>query len=81
MILMQTSIINSYSHNKESPITIFKNQENIYLISGDGISKLNLKEKREEIFYKSNFTSNLEIYSQDQNIYLKDEKSLFKISE
>ena len=75
------NIINAYSHNKESPKTIFNIQENIYLISDKGISKLNLKDKKEESFYKNKFTGNLEIFFQDLNIYFKDEKSLFKLSE
>ena len=74
-------IIYSYSHNKESPISFFNIQENIYLISDQGISKLNLKDKREDIFIKNKFTYNLEIFFHDQNIYLKDDKSLFKLSE
>ena len=74
-------IIYSYSHNKESPISIFNIQENIYLISDQGISKLNLKDKIEDIFYKNKFTNNLEIFFQDQIIYVKDDKSLFKLSE
>ena len=74
-------IIYSYSHNKESPISIFNIQENLYLISEEGISKLNLNDKREVSFYKNKFTNNLEIYYQEQNIYLKDDKSLFKLSE
>ena len=73
------NIINSYSHNKESPITIFNIQEETYLISDEGISQLNLKDKSEVKFYKNKFTSNVEIYFQDQNIYLKDDKSLFLI--
>ena len=75
------NIINSYSHNKESPISIFNIQENIYLISDQGISKLNLKDKKDDIFFKNKFTNNLEIFFQDQIIYLKDDKSLFKLSE
>ena len=73
------NVINSYSHNKGMPITIFNIQENIYLVSEEGISKLNLKDKKEESFYKNKFTSNLEVYFQEQNIYLKDDKSLFLI--
>ena len=72
-------IINSYLHNKESPIAIFNIQENIYLILEEGISKYNLKDKREDSFYKNKFTINLEIYFQGQNIYLKDNKSIFLI--
>ncbi len=75
------NIINSYSHNKESPISIFNIQKNIYLISDQGISKLNLKDKRDDIFIKNKFTNNLEIFFKDQTIYLKDDKSLFKLSE
>ena len=74
-------IIYSYSHNKESPISIFNIQENIYLISDQGISKLNLKDKKDDIIYKNKFTNNLEIFFQDQIIYVKDDKSLFKLSE
>ena len=48
------NIIYSYSHNKESPISIFNIQENIYLISDQGISKLNLKDKKDDIFIKIN---------------------------
>ena len=75
------NIIYSYSHNKESPISIFNIQENIYLISDQGISKLNLKDKKDDILYKNKFTNNLEIFFKDQIIYLKDDKSLFKLSE
>ncbi len=75
------TIINSYSHNKDSPLSIFNIQENIYLISDQGISKLNMRDKRDDIIYKNKFTNNLEIFFQDQIIYLKDNKSLFKLSE
>ena len=75
------NIIYSYFHNKELPISILNIQENIYLISDQGISKLNLKDKKDDIIYKNKFTNNLEIFFQDQIIYLKDNKSLFKLSE
>ena len=75
------NIISSYLHNKELPISIFNIQENIYLISDQGISKLNLKDNRDDIFIKNKFTNNLEIFFQDEIIYLKDDKSLFKLSE
>ena len=77
----QGNIINSYTHNKKSPILIFSIKGNIHLISEEGISKLNIYDKSEESFYKNKFTSNLDIYYLDQNIYLKDDKSLFKLSE
>ena len=77
----QGNIINSYTHNKKLPILIFSIKGNIHLISEEGISKLNIFDKSEESFYKNKFTNNLDIYYQDQNIYLKDEKSLFKLSE
>ena len=75
------NIIYTYLHDKELPISIFNIQENIYLISDQGISKLNLRDKRDDIIYKNKFTNNLEIFFQDQIIYLKDNKSLFKLSE
>ena len=75
------NIIYSYLHNKELPISIFNIQENIYLISDQGISKLNLIDKRDDIIHKHKFTNNLEIFFEDQIIYLKDNKSLFKLSE
>ena len=74
-------IIYSYFHNKKLPISIFNIQENIYLISDQGISKLNLRDKTDDIIYKNKFTNNLEIFFEDQIIYLKDNKSLFKLSE
>ena len=74
-------LLYSYSHNKESPISIFNIQENIYLISDQGISKLNLIDRRDDIIHKHKFTNNLEIFFEDQIIYLKDNKSLFKLSE
>lgn len=77
----QGNIVNSFTHNKKSAILIFSIKGNIYLISEEGISKLNIFDKSEESFYKNKFTSNLDIYYQDQNIYLKDDKSLFKLSE
>ena len=74
-------IINLYIHNKKTPISIFSIQGNIHLISEEGISKINLTEKKEDSFYKNKFKGNLEIYYEDQIIYLKDDKSLFKLSE
>ena len=32
-------------------------------------------------FYKNKFKGNVEVYFEDQIIYLKDDKSLFKLSE
>ncbi len=77
----QGNIINSYTHNKKSPILIFSIKGNIHLISDEGISKLNIFDKSEESFIKNKFKGNLEIYYEDQIIYLKDDKSLFKLSE
>ena len=54
---------------------------NIHLISEKGITKLNMNDKSQETFYKNKFTTNLDIFYQDQYIYLKDDKSLFKLSE
>ena len=73
------NILNLYSHNEDTPLSILNIQDSVYLISEEGISKLNLKDKREDSFYKNKFTSNLEIYFQNQNIYLKDDKSLYLI--
>ena len=74
-------IINTYTHNKELPILIFNINENLYLVSEDGITSINLNKKSEEKFYKNKFTANLDIYYQGQTIYLKDGKNLFKLSE
>jgi len=75
------NMVKSYIHNKKTPILIFSIQGNIHLISEEGISKLNLIENKEDSFYKNKFKGNLEIYYEDQIIYLKDDKSLFKLSE
>ncbi len=75
------SLINTYNHNKESPIYIFNAQENIYLISKQEIVSVNFDKKSENIFIKNKFTSNIDIYYQNQTIFLKDDKSLFKLSE
>tara|TARA_B100000989_G_scaffold276917_1_gene237499 strand:+ start:314 stop:1501 length:1188 start_codon:yes stop_codon:yes gene_type:complete len=75
------NIINSYTHDKKSPISIFSVKGNIHLISEEGISKLNLNDNKEDSFYKNKFTNNIDIFYQDQNVYLKDDKSLFKLSE
>ena len=75
------NIIYSYKHNKDSPIKIFNIKKNIYLISKEGISKLDLENKRGDIFIENKFSNNLEIFFQDQIIYIKDDKSLFKLSE
>ncbi len=74
-------IISSYTHNKEAPISIFNMKGNIHLISEKGITKFNMNDKSQETFYKNKFTTNLDIFYQDQYIYLKDDKSLFKLSE
>ncbi len=74
-------IINSYTHDKESPILIFSLHKNIYLVCEDGIYSINIGNNSEDSFYKNKFTNNLEIYFEYQNIYLKDDKSLFKLSE
>ena len=74
-------ILNSYIHNKEKPILIFNINKNIFLISDKGISAINIENKSEEKFYKNKFSNNLVIYFNEKNIFLKDDKSLFKLSE
>ena len=74
-------ILNSYIHNKEIPILIFNINKNIFLISDNGISAINIENKSEEKFYKNKFSNNLEVYFTEKNIFLKDDKSLFKLSE
>ena len=74
-------ILNSYFHNKEIPILIFNINKNIFLISDNGISAINIENKSEEKFYKNKFSNNLEVYFTEKNIFLKDDKSLFKLSE
>ena len=81
IIASNGDIINSYKHNKDLPISIFSISENIYLISKDGIITINLNKKLEELLFKNKFTSNLDIFYQDNKIYLKDDLSLIKISE
>ena len=75
------NVIYSYDHNKKLPLSIFKTQENIYFVSEEGISMLNMLDNTEEIFYENKFTSNLDIYYFNKHIFLKDEKNLFKVSE
>ena len=43
--------------------------------------QLNLKDKKDDIIFKNKFTNNLEIFFLDKIIYLKDNKSLLKLSE
>ena len=74
-------ILDSYTHNKEIPILIFNINKNIFLISEKGINGVNLNNKSEENFYKNKFSNNLEIHFNGQNIFLKDDKNLFKLSE
>jgi len=58
-----------------------------YLFSNDGylilmtLNKIFFLSDNGNIIYKNKFTNNLEIFFQDQIIYLKDNKSLFKLSE
>ena len=81
IIASNGDIINSYKHNKDFPISIFSISENIYLISKDGIITINLNTKLEELLFKNKFTSNLDVFYQDNKIYLKDDLSLIEISE
>lgn len=70
-----------YSHNIDSPMSFLFFNEYFYVISEKGITSINLNTKSEDIFYKNKFYNNLDIYYQGQNIFLKDDKSLFKLSE
>ena len=42
---------------------------------------MNFEDKSKDILIKNKFTSNLDIFYKDRNIYLKDDKSFFKLSE
>jgi len=70
-----------YSHNIESPMSFLFFNEYFYVISEKGITPINFYNKSEDIFYNNKFYNNLDIYYQGQNIFLKDDKSLFKLSE
>ena len=74
-------IIYSNNHNIISPLIIFNINKNIYLISKNGIKFIDLYKNTEDIFYENKFNVNIEIYSKDQNIYIKDNKNLFRLSE
>ncbi len=74
-------IIYSNNHNIISPLIIFNINKNIYLISKNGIKFIDLYKNTEDIFYENKFNVNVNIYSKDQNIYIKDNKNLFRLSE
>ena len=70
-------LIKIFKHNVENPISIFGINEEIHIISDNGINSFNINSKTQTNFIKNKFTTQLDLYLNNSNIYLKDDKHIF----
>ena len=70
-------LIKIFKHNSENPISIFGINEEIHIISEKGINSFNINSKSQTNFIKNKFTTQLDLYLNNSNIYLKDDKHIF----
>ena len=70
-------LIKIFKHNVENPISIFGINEEIHIISEKGINSFNINSKNQINFIKNKFTTQIDLYLNNSNIYLKDDKHIF----
>ncbi len=70
-------LVKIFKHNVENPISIFGINEEIHIISEKGINSFNINSKTQINFIKNKFTTQIDLYLNNSNIYLKDDKHIF----
>ena len=70
-------LVKAFKHNLDGPISIFGVSENLHIISENGISSFNINTKSQFNFIKNKFTSDIDIYLYNSNIYIKDNNYLY----
>ena len=70
-------LVKAFKHNLDSPMSIFGVSENLHIISENGISSYNINTKLQINFIKNKFTSDIDIYLNNSNIYIQDNNYLY----
>ncbi len=70
-------LVKAFKHNLDSPMSIFGVSENLHIISKNGISSYNINTKLQFNFIKNKFTSDIDIYLNNSNIYIQDNNYLY----
>ena len=70
-------LVKAFKHNLDSPMSIFGVSENLHIISENGISSYNINTKLQFNFIKNKFTSDIDIYLNNSNIYIQDNNYLY----
>ena len=70
-------LIKFFNHSLENPISMFGINENLHIISENGISTYDLNSKSLLTFIKHNFNTDLNLYFYNSNIFIKDNKHLY----
>ena len=77
MYIIKMENLLKFSSIIENPISIFGINEEIHIISENGINSFNINSKTQINFIKNKFTTKLDLYLNNSNIYLKDHKHIF----
>ncbi len=70
-------LIKFFKHNLDNPISIFGINENLHIISEKGIHSFDINTNEQFNFIKNKFTSDLDVYLNFSNIYIKDNNHLY----
>ena len=70
-------LIKFFNHNLDNPISIFGINENLHIISENGIHSFDINTNEQFNFIKNKFTSDLDVYLNFSKIYIKDNNHLY----
>ena len=70
-------LIKFFKHNLDNPISIFGINENLHIISENGIHSFDINTNEQFKFIKNKFTPDLDVYLNFSKIYIKDNNHLY----
>ncbi len=75
------SLVYEFIHKIKDPILLKAGLNELFVFNSDGLAIFDKISKKQQEFIKSKFNGHLEVIKSKQNIYLKDNSALYKISE
>mgnify|MGYP001472293311 CR=1 FL=1 len=75
------NLILEFSHNIKDPISFLINEEEIFIFNSKGVSIFDIDKKKLKIFIKSKLNYQLDIIDSNSGTYIKDDRSLYQLSE
>jgi hypothetical protein len=74
-------LIFNFKHTSAQPLKIVSNKNKILIFSKEGLDIIDLNLKLKKNYIKNKFQGDIEVINSSHNIFIKDKKNLYQISE